>query len=82
MYMIFFLIRKRAFTYVSQIPRWYLFRFVINKQKEVSQDVDKILIHKWMTRTSLRNSSKLTLQILQVTGRKYSGNILEAKAKN
>lgn len=65
-----------------QIPRWYLFRFVINKQKEVSQDVDKILIHKWRTRTSLRNSSKLTLQILQVTGRKYSGNILEAKAKN
>lgn len=48
----FFLIRKRAFTCASQIPNWYLFRFVINMQKGVPKDVDEILTHKWMSRTS------------------------------
>lgn len=39
-------------------------------QKGVPKDVDKILIHKWMSRTSPRNSRKLTFhQILLKTGR-------------
>lgn len=38
--------------------------------------------HKGMSRTNPGNSRKLTLQILPVTGRKYSQSILEAKAKN
>lgn len=74
--------RKRAFTCLSQIPKWHLFRFVINMQKGVPGDVYKAITHKWVSCTSPWNSRKLTLQILLVTDRKYSWSILEAKAKN
>lgn len=73
--------QKRSF-YLSQIPKWYLFRFMINMQKGVAKHVNKIITHKWMCKTSPWNSRKLTLQIFLVTSRKYAWSILEVKAKN
>lgn len=32
--------------YLSQIPKWHLFRFMINMQKGVPKHVDKIITHK------------------------------------